>query len=201
MRRFSCTTREPRTHCARSLSGVQMITRSTRGSRRGHRRRRRQRIVGFELDHRPDRHAHSRERLLEQSKLREQVRFDAFAGLVSGPERCGTTRSHGPSPRRCGSRPRGSLPNRCDDATHCGDLPSIRFARGRKRVVVAEQFPGPVDEVNVHAAASFSDSKHAEDYARRPSSVWTPQTGTGSRTSGAPPTPPRSNQQSRTSPE
>ena len=33
VRRFSCTTRVPRTHCARSLSGVQMITRSTRGSR------------------------------------------------------------------------------------------------------------------------------------------------------------------------
>ena len=32
--RSHCTTRSPTTHCARSLSGVQMKTRSTRGSRR-----------------------------------------------------------------------------------------------------------------------------------------------------------------------
>ena len=32
VRRFSCTTREPLTHCARSLSGVQISTCSTFGS-------------------------------------------------------------------------------------------------------------------------------------------------------------------------
>ena len=32
VRRFNCTTLVPRTHCARSLSGVQMITSSTRSS-------------------------------------------------------------------------------------------------------------------------------------------------------------------------
>ena len=53
-RRSSCTTRVPRTHCARSLSGVQMMhpldARIGGGLRRGGR----QRVVGLELHHRPD---------------------------------------------------------------------------------------------------------------------------------------------------
>jgi hypothetical protein len=34
-------------------------------------RSRSERIIGFELDHRPDDHAHRRERLLERMELRE----------------------------------------------------------------------------------------------------------------------------------
>ena len=49
-------------------------------------RGRRERIVGLELDHRPRRHAHRRERLFERVELRPQRRLDAFAGLVAGPE-------------------------------------------------------------------------------------------------------------------
>ncbi len=41
--------------------------------------------------------------------------------------------------------------NGCDHTTHRGDFASIGFARGRERVVVAEQLPGPINEVNVHA--------------------------------------------------
>ena len=36
----------------------------------GEMRRRRERVVGLELDHRPDRDAHRRERLLERMELR-----------------------------------------------------------------------------------------------------------------------------------
>ncbi|MER8766647.1 hypothetical protein NKH67_31060 [Mesorhizobium sp. M0968] len=45
-----------------------------------------QRVVGFQLDHRPDRHSHPRQGFLERVKLREQCRLDAIPGLVAGPE-------------------------------------------------------------------------------------------------------------------
>ena len=45
-----------------------------------------ERVVGLELDHRPDDHAHRRERLLERLELRPQRRLDAVAGLVARPE-------------------------------------------------------------------------------------------------------------------
>ena len=41
-----------------------------------------ERIIGFELDHRPDDNAHRRERLLERMELREQRGLDAGTGLV-----------------------------------------------------------------------------------------------------------------------
>ena len=53
--------------------------------RRPHRRRG-QRVVRLELDHRPDHDAERRERLLEQRELREEIGVDAGAGLVAGPE-------------------------------------------------------------------------------------------------------------------
>ena len=49
-------------------------------------RRRSERVIGFELDHRPHDHAHRRERLFERMELREQRGLDACAGLVAGPE-------------------------------------------------------------------------------------------------------------------
>ncbi len=49
-------------------------------------RGRSERIIGFELDHRPDDHAHRRQRLLERMELREQRALDAVAGLVVRPK-------------------------------------------------------------------------------------------------------------------
>ena len=49
-------------------------------------RGRSERIIGFELDHRPDDNAHRRERLLERMELREQRALDAVAGLVVRPK-------------------------------------------------------------------------------------------------------------------
>ena len=49
-------------------------------------RGRSERIIGFELDHRPDDNAHRRERLLERMELREQRALDAGAGLVVRPK-------------------------------------------------------------------------------------------------------------------
>ena len=45
-----------------------------------------QRVVGFELDHRPHGDAHRGQRLLERLKLRQQRRLDAVGGLVARPE-------------------------------------------------------------------------------------------------------------------
>src|SRR5205085_7949279 len=49
-------------------------------------RGRSERIIGFELDHRPDDNAHRRERLFERMKLCEQRGLDAGAGLVVCPK-------------------------------------------------------------------------------------------------------------------
>ena len=63
----------PRTHWARSLSGVQITTRPTRGSAAASARRRRQRIVGFELDHRPDDDPHRDECAFQNRELRPEA--------------------------------------------------------------------------------------------------------------------------------
>ena len=49
-------------------------------------RRRGQRVVGLELDHRPRDDAHGDERLFERVKLRPQRGLDAFARFVAGPQ-------------------------------------------------------------------------------------------------------------------
>ena len=49
-------------------------------------RGRSERIIGFELDHRPHDNAHRRQRLLERMELREQRGLDAGAGLVVRPK-------------------------------------------------------------------------------------------------------------------
>ena len=49
-------------------------------------RGRSERIIRFELDHRPHDNAHRRERLLESMELREQGALNAVAGLVTRPK-------------------------------------------------------------------------------------------------------------------
>ena len=49
-------------------------------------RSRSERIIGFELDHRPDDNTHCRQRLFERMELREQRGLDAGAGLVVRPK-------------------------------------------------------------------------------------------------------------------
>ena len=44
------------------------------------------RVVGFELDHRPHGHAHRGERCFQRMKLGPQRRLDAIAGLVLVPQ-------------------------------------------------------------------------------------------------------------------
>ena len=109
-RRSTCTTRSPTTHCARSLSGVQMQTLSTVASALGDARRRGERVVGLELDHRPDDDAHRGERVLERMELREQRRLDAGRGLVAGPQVVAERLDRrGRWRRRCAARPARSI--------------------------------------------------------------------------------------------
>ena len=68
------------------LSGVQIVTRSTRGSRAAHGGRRRQRVVRLELHHGPDNDARGREDLFEQVELGQEIRLNPFARFVAGPE-------------------------------------------------------------------------------------------------------------------
>src|SRR5438046_3215684 len=81
-----CTTRVPRTHCARSLSGVQMATFSTFLSfdaicaAEASASSASNSIIG------QDDNTHRRERLLERMELREQRGLDAGAGLVVRPK-------------------------------------------------------------------------------------------------------------------
>ncbi len=49
-------------------------------------RGRSQRVVGFQLDHRPDDDAHRGERALQRLELSPQRRLDSLAGLVIGPQ-------------------------------------------------------------------------------------------------------------------
>ena len=85
-RRSRQMTREPLTHCERSLSGEQMTTCSTAGSSRKPRGGGGQRVVGLVLDHRPDDDAERRRGVLGRMELGEQVGVDAVAGLVAGEQ-------------------------------------------------------------------------------------------------------------------
>ena len=91
--RSTCTTRSPTTHCARSLSGVQMQTFSTRSSRGREAGRGGERVVGLELDHGPDDDAHGGQRLLERDELGAQGAARCLPRSCSPARvRCETTR-------------------------------------------------------------------------------------------------------------
>ena len=86
LRRSSCTTRWPTTHCPRSLSGVQMITCSTRSSAAATAAAAPEGVVGLELDHGPRGHAHGDERVLEHGRLVQELGRHALARLVARPQ-------------------------------------------------------------------------------------------------------------------
>ena len=123
-----------------------------RGIPRGRPRACRQRVVRLELHHRPEDEARSRQGLLEQRELREEVGLDALPCLVARPQGVPEGLDH--LVRRHRDVRRAAV----DQAEQRGehppdrtDLGPVRQLRGRQRVVVAEQFIGPVDQVDVHA--------------------------------------------------
>ena len=121
---------------------------STRSSLRRERGRGSQRVVGLELDHRPDHDPHRGQRVFQRMKLRPQGAVDAFARLVALPEVVaeGLDDVVGRD-----ADVRGAafehLRDRVEDA---GDRPErgIPFLRPPDPVELAEELVGPVDEVD-----------------------------------------------------
>ena len=118
----------------------------------GDRARGGERIVGFELHHRPHHDAERRQRFFEQGKLRLEVGFDAFAGLVAGPELVSERLDDVIGRHR---QVRGASvdhpEDRADHAAHRANLQAVGVACRRHRVVVTEQLVGSVDEKNLQA--------------------------------------------------
>ncbi len=115
-------------------------------------RRRGERIVGFELDHRPHGHAHRGERFLQRMKLRPQRRLDAVAGLVAGPqvvaERLDDVIGRDADVRGAASRSSRStvLSTPIDGAERL----VLALAEAAQAVEVTEQLVGAVDEMDDH---------------------------------------------------
>ena len=156
LRRSTCTTRSPRTHCARSLSGVQMQTWRDVVIRGGDASRRGECVVGLQLDHRPYRDAHRRERVLERLELGEQRAVDAGAGLVARPEVVAERLDHvigrDADVRRAGLE---HLQHRVQHAGRGAERLTVAPAAAPAAVEVAEQLVGAVDEVDDHAGRGW----------------------------------------------
>ncbi len=109
------------------------------------------RVVGLDLDHRPDAHAERGQHLFEQRELRPQRRLDALAGLVAGPQVVAERLDHvvggHPDVRRAVVE---HALHRGQHAAHRAHLHARRVARRRHGEVVPEELVGAVDEMHVH---------------------------------------------------
>ena len=144
--------RAPCTHCARSLSGVQITTCSTSGNAANCAARRRERVVALELDHRPHDDPERAARVLGRPELREQLRVDAVAGLVAGVEIVAERLDH-VIERDRDVRDAGlaeQREHRAQQAAHGADLEAVGGRARRAAVVRAKQLERSVDEVNFH---------------------------------------------------
>ncbi len=114
-------------------------------------RGRSERIIGFELDHRPDDNTHRRKRLLEGMELRVQRALDAGAGLVVRPK---------PIAKRLDYMVGGDADVRLPALDHLEDglqhtydsAVGAVFAFGEpaQAVEMTEEFVGSVDEIDDH---------------------------------------------------
>ena len=114
-------------------------------------RGRSERIIGFELDHRPDDNAHRRERLLERMELREQRGLDAGAGLVVRPKPIAKRLDHvvgGDAEVRV-----AALDHLEHGLQHTDDSAVrtvLAFGKPAQAVEVTEELVGTVDEMTQH---------------------------------------------------
>ena len=112
-------------------------------------RGRSERIIGFELDHRPDDNAHRRERLLERMELREQRGLDAGAGLVVRPKPIAKRLDHvvgGDAEVRVAVL--DHLENGLQHADDGAVRAVLAFGEPAQAVEVTEELVGAVDEMN-----------------------------------------------------
>ena len=116
-------------------------------------RGRSERIIGFELDHRPDDNAHPHERLLEGMELREQRGLDAGAGLVVRPKPIAKRLDHvvgGDAEIRVAVLQH--LENGLQHADH-GPIGTVHaFGEPTQSVEVTEEFVSAVNKMNYHTA-------------------------------------------------
>ena len=108
-----------------------------------------QRIVGLELDHRPDRDAHRRERVLQRMELRQQRGLDPFAGLVACPqavaERLDDMVGRHPEVRFA---PLDHLQHGLQHADHRAERTVLSLVEAAQAVEVTEQLVRAVDEMD-----------------------------------------------------
>ncbi len=122
----------------------------------------RERIVGFELDHGPNRHAHRDKRFFEWNKLRSQRTFDAGAGFVTRPELVAKRLD---DVVRRDTDVRGAvfeqLGHRAQHAGNCAER-RISLLETTDSVEMTEQFVCTVDKVNDHVRQMLAFSHPAD---------------------------------------
>ncbi len=110
-----------------------------------------ERIVRLELDHRPHRHAHGGERILERVKLTEQGRLDPVARLVLWPEivaeRLDDMIGRDAEVRRAAFN---HLQHGIQYAEHGAEGSVVTLVEAAQTIEVSEQLVGAVDEMNDH---------------------------------------------------
>ncbi len=113
-----------------------------------------QRVVGLDVDHRPDRHAHRDQRLLERPRLGPEIRVDALAGLVARPQVVAERLDH---VVRCHADVRRAVAEQAEDrpehAPDRRDLQAVGVVVGRGAEEMAEQFVRPVDQMHPHGVS------------------------------------------------
>jgi len=116
-------------------------------------RGRSERIIGFELDHRPDDNAHRRERLLERMELREQRALNAGAGLVVRPKPIAKRLDHvigGDAEVRVAALLFDQLEHGLQHPDDGAVGPIDSLSEPAQAVEVTEQLVGPVNQVDDH---------------------------------------------------
>ena len=128
-------------------------------------RGRSERIIGFELDHRPDDNAHRRERLLERMELREQRGLDAVAGLVVRPKPIAKRLDHmvgGDAEMRVAIL--NHLEHGLEHADDCAVGAILALGEPAQTVEMTEQLVSPVDEM--HHVKAFAHVVGSERHKR-----------------------------------
>jgi hypothetical protein len=114
--------------------------------------RRRQRVVGLQLDHRPHGDAHRGEGLLQRVELRRQGAIDPGPGLVVGPELVPERLDHViGGDTEVGGALLDHLQHRMQQAGDRAQRLVLALVEAALAVEVAEQLVGAVQDMNDHS--------------------------------------------------
>ena len=138
---------------------------------RRHRRRRREGVVGLELDHRPDPNAEGLEGLLEQGELGPELRSHLGTRLVAGPQvvakRLDDVIGGDPDVGDALGEERRHRPEHAPRRSHLGPVVG---SRGRPAEELAEELVGAVDQVDLHGA-SLPGARRSSTELRSPATA------------------------------